>query len=621
VFNLGGERDDDLRNPALIPTRLVRYRRDPMRASLIDRRPLPTPLPAQSFCAALPLLVALAGAAGGCSKEKESLVVAALTCADANAAMKGTVALSVASVTKTFSLPAGLSQTPVSLGVYLPASVTGTVTISASAATGDFCFSRTTTTSVPSAGSTVMVSLSLTATDTCPGIGTGGVSGTGGLSETGGMSGGAGGPGTGGAAGGASGSSGSGGVNGAGGVTGTGGMAGAGGVTGTGGMTGAGGVTGTGGMTGAGGAKGTGGMAGAGGAKGTGGMAGAGGVTGTGGMAGAGGAGPVTPPSLTACVEYDHNDANDPPCNDDQGISNWKILSLAFSPDGRTLATAGNDGRVKIWNFDGHTLTASGHVISTNGQAYVAFSPDGSTLVAGSAGVLGAYKTANWTSGPSFTGVTGQVQSMAVSADGQRIVTIDSSDNLYVHTLVSGGAPVSYSIGIDPFSLSLEAGSSATNIVAAVGFDTGRAATFQISGSTISYLSTFTVETSTSVTVRAAAFAPMGTVLATGDNDGKLQFWTSPINPTTIGAALTFATNGKPNEVAGLSWSRDGAYLAIAAGSDFAGGSASIYAYPARARYAAVVPTYYPVSVAFSPSGSALAIGEATCGKVMLCAD
>jgi hypothetical protein len=34
-----------------------------------------------------------------------------------------------------------------------------------------------------------------------------------------------------------------------------------------------------------------------------------------------------------------------------------------------------------------------------------------------------------------------------------------------------------------------------------------------------------------------------------------------------------------------------------------------------------VVPTYYPASVTFSPSGSALAIGEVTCGKVMLCAD
>jgi hypothetical protein len=562
-----------------------------MRASLLDWR-----LPRirgyeRALWATLPFLAALTGAQGGCTKDKESLLVVALTSAGANAAAARTVALSVAGVNKTFSLPAGLSQTPVSFGVYLPSSATGTLAVSADAMGGGFCFSGSTTASAPSAGSTAMVSLALTATVGCTavgGAGGGGTSGAGGLSGTGGVSGG----------GGSAGISGSGGATG-----GSSGASGRGGAPGTGGAP-----TGTGG---------------AGGAPGTGGASnGSGGAPGTGGVSGMGGVGSVTPPSLTACTEYDHNDVNDPPCNDNQGISNWEIWSLAFSPDGRTLATAGDDGRVKIWNFDGHTLTASGHVISTSGQTYVAFSPDGSTLVAGSNGALVSYKTANWTLGPAFTGVTGQVRGVAVTADSQRIVTIDGADNLYVHTLGSGGAPVSYSLGVYPLSLSLEAGSSATQIVGGVGFDTGRAGTFQVSGSTISPLSAFTVETSTAVDVLAAAFAPTGTLLATGDDDGNLQFWPNPVSSgSASGTALTFATDGNTNAVAGLSWSRDGAYLAVAAGSPFAGGSASIYAYPARSQYAAVVPTYYPASVAFSPSGSALAIGEVTCGKVMLCAD
>jgi WD domain, G-beta repeat len=506
---------------------------------------LPTSFAARSLCATLPLLAALAG---GCSKQKESLVVVSLTSSDANAGAADTVALSIASVVQTFALPAGLSQTSLGLGVYLPSSETGILTVSASATGGGFCFAGSTTASVPSAGSTVMVSLPLTATAGCTASGGGGTSGTGGVSGSGG-----------------------------------------GGRSGTGGSSGS---------------------------------SGSGGATGAGGMAGTGSGGAITPPSLTACTEYDHNDVSDPTCNDDQGISNWEIWSLAFSPDGSLLATAGDDGRVKIWNFDGHTLTASGHVISTNGQTYVAFSPDGSTLVAGSNGALVTYKTANWTLGPAFTGVTGQVRGVAVTADSQRIVTIDGAENLYVHTLVSGGAPVVYPIGVYPLSLSLEAGSSATKIVAGIGFDTGRAETLQISGSTISPLSAFTVETSTSVDVLAAAFAPTGTLLALGDDDGDLQFWANPVsNGSASGTALTFATKGNANAVDGLSWSRDGAYLAIAAGSPFAGGSASIYAYPARTQYAAVVPTYYPVSVAFSPSGSALAIGEVTCGKVMICAD
>ncbi|HVV52442.1 MAG TPA: WD40 repeat domain-containing protein, partial [Polyangia bacterium] len=261
-------------------------------------------------------------------------------------------------------------------------------------------------------------------------------------------------------------------------------------------------------------------------------------------------------------------------------------------------------------------------IISTNGQTYVAFSPDGATLVAGSNGALATYKTATWTLGPTFTGVSGQVRGVAVTADSQRIVTIDGAENLYVHTLVSGGAPTKYALGVYPLSLSLEAGSSATQTIVGVGFDTGRAEIVQISGSTITPVAAFTVETSTSVDVLAAAFAPTGTLLAVGDDSGELQFWTNPVTAGgPSGAAVAFATNGNPNGVAGLSWSGDGAYLAIASGSPFAGGAASIYAYPARGRYAQVVPTYYPVSVAFSPNGRALAIGEVTCGKVMLCAD
>ncbi len=587
-----------------------------MRASPLNRRPLRTPIRARALGAALPLLAVLAGAAG-CSKDKESLVIVSLTSADPDAAVLGTVALTVAGVTKSFPLSAGLSQTPVSYGVYVPSSATGMLPVSASAATGALCFAGSTTANVPSAGVTVTVPLALTAAVACTGTGGSGAGGSGaggsgtGGSGTGGSGAGgsgAGGSGTGGSGTGGSGTGGSGtGGSGTGG-SGTGGGAGSGGLAGKSGTGGAAG--------GSGGSLGTGGVAGSGGTKGT------GGGTGTGGMAGAGGAGPVTPPSLTACKEYDHNDANAPACNDSTGVSDWDIWSLAFSPDGRLLATAGDDGRVKIWNFDGHALTASGHVISANGQTYVAFSPDGATLVAGSNGKLATYNVANWTLGPAFSGVTGQVRGVAVTADSQRIVTIDGAENLYVHTLVSGGTPVTYPLGVYPMSLSLEAGSSAAKIVAAVGFDTGRAATFQISGSTIMPVSAFTVETATTVSVWSAAFAPTGTLLALGDDDGKLQFWTNPVSTTTAsGTALMFATNGNANTVAGLSWSRDGAYLAIAAGSPFAGGSASIYAYPARVQYAAVVPTYYPASVAFSPSGSALAIGEVACGKVMLCGD
>jgi hypothetical protein len=139
-----------------------------MRASLVDQRSLRSvqaSFRAQALCAALPLLVAVASAAGGCSKDKESLVIVALTSLDPSAAATRTLTLSVASVTTTFPLSsAGLSQTAISFGVYIPSSATGDLQVSANAKGSGLCFSGSTTATVGSAGSTVTVPLALTAT-------------------------------------------------------------------------------------------------------------------------------------------------------------------------------------------------------------------------------------------------------------------------------------------------------------------------------------------------------------------------------------------------------------------------------------------------------------------------
>ena len=64
------------------------------------------------------------------------------------------------------------------------------------------------------------------------------------------------------------------------------------------------------------------------------------------------------------------------------GHKDW-VYSLAFSPDGKTLASGCFDSTINLW--DAHTgeykKTLTGHTSSVNS---IAFSPDGKTLVSGS---------------------------------------------------------------------------------------------------------------------------------------------------------------------------------------------------------------------------------------------
>ena len=187
-----------------------------------------------------------------------------------------------------------------------------------------------------------------------------------------------------------------------------------------------------------------------------------------------------------------------------------EVYSVAFSPDGKTLASASLDGSVLLWNVE------SGQLIKTLGhtdEAYsVAFAPDGKTLASGSGD--GTVRLWNIESGQlinTLTGHTDDVLSVAFAPDGktlasdtrlwdvasgQRIKTLDYADFVYSVAFAPDG-----------------------NTLASVGEDSTVRLWNIESEQLINRLTGHTGR------VLSVAFAPDGKILASAGEDGTVRLW------------------------------------------------------------------------------------------------